>query len=70
MNSMIYRGDFDDLSDMVYNTLDGETVLSSVDISQLIELEIFKKTDVFILKWMIDRLEHDDLDARLSSCCS
>ena len=66
MNSMIYRGDFDGLSDMVYSTLDGETVLSSVDISQLIELEIFKKTDVFILKWMIDRLEHDDLDARLN----
>lgn len=66
MNSLIFKINFDVLSDMVYSTLSGDTVLDKINVSDYAELELFKKTDVFILKWLIDRLESEDTAAKLN----
>ncbi|MHC1732016.1 MAG: BREX-1 system phosphatase PglZ type A [Bacteroidales bacterium] len=66
MNSLIFKDTFDALSDMVYNTLDGDAIFDKLNVNDYSELEIYKKTDIFILKWLIERLESEDTDARLN----
>lgn len=66
MNSLIFKDSFDELSDLVYNTLNGDAVFEKLNISDLAELEIFKKVDVFLLKWLIERLENEDSDAKVN----
>ena len=66
MNRLIYKDNFDELSDLVYNTLNGDAVFEKLNISDLAELEIFKKADVFLLKWLIERLENEDSDAKVN----
>lgn len=66
MNSVIFRDSFDKLSELTYNTVNIESVLKSFEVSSFAELEIFRKTDVFIIKWLIARLENEDTDAKLS----
>ena len=66
MNSVIYSERFDELSDMVYSDLNGEAVFDALGAQDLAELEIFRKADVYIIRWLIQRLEHEDKDAKLS----
>ncbi|NCC15933.1 MAG: BREX-1 system phosphatase PglZ type A [Clostridia bacterium] len=66
MNSVIFRDNFDKLSELTYNTVNIESVLKSFEVSSFAELEIFRKTDIFIIKWLIARLENEDTDAKLS----
>ena len=66
MNSLIFKDNFDVLSDMVYSTLGGDAVLEKLNVSDYVELELFKKTDIFILKWLVDRLESEDTAAKLN----
>lgn len=67
MNSMIYRDDFDTISDLVFKNLDGDSVFKKLEINDYAELEIFRKIDSWILSWMIERLENKDLDATLNN---
>ena len=66
MNSAIYKDKFDALSDMVYHTLNGDAVFDELDANDYSGLEIFKKVDISILKWMIERLESEDTVAKLN----
>lgn len=66
MNSLIFKGSFDGLSDLVYSTLNGDVVFEKLSVSDLAELEIFRKVDIFLLKWLIERLENEDTDAKLN----
>jgi len=66
MNSLIFKENFDVLSDMVYSTLNGDSVFDKLNVNDYSDLEIFKKTDIFILKWLIDRLEGEDTAAKLN----
>ncbi|MDD4583558.1 MAG: BREX-1 system phosphatase PglZ type A [Eubacteriales bacterium] len=66
MNSLIYKDKFDALSDMVYHTLNGDAVFNELDANDYSGLEIFKKVDISILKWMIERLEIEDTAAKLN----
>lgn len=66
MNSIIFKDSFDKLSELAYNTINIESTLQNFDVSSFVELEIFRKTDVFIIKWLIARLENEDTDAKLS----
>lgn len=66
MNSSIYKDSFDRLSSMVYSTLNFDSVLEKLNESSLTELELFSKTDIFIIKWLISRLEHEDTSANLN----
>lgn len=66
MNSVIYKSSFERLSDLVYSTLDGEMVFNKLQANELTEVEIFKKVDIFLMKWLLERLENEDTDAKLN----
>lgn len=66
MNSTVYKNSFDEISDMVYGTLSGDGVFENLNVSDLAEFEIFKKIDILLLKWLIERLENKDTDAKLN----
>lgn len=66
MNSLIYKDEFDALSDLVYSTLNGDDVLSKLDVDDYFQLELFRKVDIYILKWMIERLKSEDTAAELN----
>lgn len=66
MNSVIFKDSFDKLSELTYNTLNVDTTLQNFDVGNFAELEIFRRADTFIIKWLIARLENEDTDAKLS----
>lgn len=66
MNSIIYNDVFEELSQMTYNQLKGDTVFEGIDVEELIDCELFRKIDVFVIKWLIERLENEDIDAKLN----
>lgn len=66
MNSIIYNDVFEELSQMTYNQLKGDTVFERIDVEELIDCELFRKIDVFVIKWLIERLENEDVDAKLN----
>lgn len=65
MNSLIYYESFDDLSQMVYNNLKGEDIFRDLGTEDIVDCEIFLKIDIFIIGWLIERLENEDTDAKL-----
>lgn len=66
MNSSLYAERFDEISKEIWNTLDGKSVLSKIDLEALIECNIFAGVDEIIIDWMIERLENEDINAKLS----
>ncbi|MEK4535462.1 BREX-1 system phosphatase PglZ type A [Peribacillus sp. FSL K6-1552] len=66
MNSVIFKSSFERLSDLVFSTLDGETIFNKLQVNDLTEVEIFKKVDIFLMKWLLERLENEDTDAKLN----
>lgn len=66
MNSLIYKDKFDELSDIVFSDIKGDTVFEKLSIDDLAELEIFRKTDRYIIKWLLQRLENDDTQASIN----
>lgn len=66
MNSLLYAERFDEISKEIWNTLDGKAVLSKIDTEALIECNIFAGVDEILIDWMIERLENEDINAKLS----
>lgn len=65
MNSVLYKNDYDRLSDHVAKGLRIEENLSGVDVEDIIHCDTFAYFDQIILKWMIDRLVSEDMGAKL-----
>ena len=65
MNSLIYNENFDVLSQMVYDNLKGDDIFERLEPDNIVDCEIFRKVDIFIIKWLIARLENEDTDAKL-----
>jgi uncharacterized protein (TIGR02687 family) len=66
MNSLIYHKHFEDWSTMVYNNLKGDDVFSKFDPQDILHCGIFYKVDVYIIQWLIERLESEDIEAKLN----
>ena len=66
MNSLIYGNDFDSLSEKMYRTLDAESVLTSMLPEDLLDCSVFSGIDEILIRWIIGRLETEDVDARLN----
>lgn len=66
MNNSSYQERFDWLSEYVYNGVGGDQFLASFPTESIIECDVFKAVDEFIIKWMIERLEVEDTGAKLS----
>ena len=65
MNSYLYGGRFDEVSDIVYNAINGKEHFAKMDVSSLVECSLFAGIDDLILKWLVSRLENEDIGARL-----
>ena len=65
MNSYLYGNRFDEISDIVYNALNGTSYLAKMDVEVLIDCNIFAGVDELIINWLISRLENEDIGAKL-----
>ncbi len=66
MNSVLYGELFDRLSEQMYATLDAETVLHAMNPEDLLDCCAFAGVDKLLIHWMIERLEAEDIEARLN----
>lgn len=66
MNSLIYGKNFDSLSEQMYHALNAKNVLEAMKPEDLLDCSVFSEIDEILIKWIIGRLETEDIDAKLS----
>ena len=65
MNSVLYRKDYDRLSEYVSKGLRIEDNLAKIDVEDVVHCDTFKCFDEMVIKWIVDRLLSEDVGARL-----
>ena len=65
MNNILYRDDYDRLSEYVSDQLHLEQVMSGIDAEAVVRCDTFAYFDKMILKWLVDRLLSEDVGAKL-----
>ena len=65
MNNVLYRGDYDRLSDQVARGLKLEDHFLKYDLDDMVHCDTFTYFDDSILKWMVERLISEDVGAKL-----
>ena len=66
MNSTLYGESFDRISDYVYDTLDLGKHLRKMQTEDVSECGLFADIDNIIIDWLIERLENEDVTAKLN----
>lgn len=66
MNSSIYMESFRKISDEVYKAVDGQAVFKDYDIKDLMNLDVFKDIDKYIITWSIERLLDENLNIEVN----
>lgn len=66
MNSYLYSSRYDEISDTVYNAINGKTHLAKMEIEALVDCNIFAGVDELIIAWLVGRLESEDVGAKLN----
>lgn len=66
MNSYLYGKRYDEISGLIYSTINGKTYLSKMEIDNIVDCNIFAGVDELIVAWLIARLENEDVGARLN----
>ena len=66
MNSYLYSSRFDDISDIIYNAINGRNYLEKMDVEALVDCNIFSGVDELLINWIIARLENEDIGAKLA----
>ncbi|MBK0347254.1 BREX-1 system phosphatase PglZ type A [Aerococcaceae bacterium zg-ZJ1578] len=66
MNSMLYADRFDEISKEIWDILGAKAILSKMETETLIDCSIFAGIDDIVVDWMINRLENEDVNAKLS----
>ncbi len=65
MNSILYREDYDRLSEHIAAGLKVETNLSKYPVEDLVHCDTFSYIDELVLNWLTERLVSEDLGAKL-----
>lgn len=65
MNSYVYGEHFDSISAMTFDALNAASHLAKMPTESLLECNVFAGVDTILIKWMVERLENEDIDARL-----
>lgn len=66
MNSYLYGERFDEISAIIWNGLNASSYLSKMPPEAIADCNLFSGIDTLLIKWMIDRLESEDVDAKLN----
>lgn len=67
MNNILYRGEFDLLSDKVFININGENLFKNLSIEDIVDLDIFRFIDKKIIDWIVDRLLDENLNASIDN---
>lgn len=65
MNSILYREEFDVLSEDIFASINGENLFKEYLVEDLIDLDLFEYIDKRIISWIIDRLLDENLNANV-----
>ena len=65
MNSYLYGDRYDEVSDIIYNALNAKTHFAKMEVESLCDCNIFAGIDEIIVNWLIQRLESEDIGAKL-----
>lgn len=65
MNSSVYGEKFDEISNIIYKTIDGHKNLLKIPFEYLTDCFIFKGIDEILISWLVARLENEDTAAKL-----
>lgn len=65
MNSSVYGDRFDELSEIIYDTINGHNNFVNIPMERLADCFIFKGIDEILVSWLITRLEVEDTGANL-----
>ena len=66
MNSYLYGFQVDEISEIVYNAINGKEYFDKMDVGILVECNIFSRVDELLINWMIGRLENKDIGVKLN----
>lgn len=66
MNSTLYGESFDRISEYVYRTLDADKLLRKMLPDDIVDCHLFAGIDDIIIDWMVERLENEDIAAKLN----
>ena len=66
MNSYLYGSRFDEISEIIYNAINGRNYLEKMEVEALVDCNIFSGVDELLINWMIARLENEDIGAKLA----
>ena len=66
MNSYLYGTRFDEISELIYNTINGKNYLEKMEAETLVDCNIFAGVDKLLISWIIGRLENEDIGAKLN----
>lgn len=65
MNSILYRNEFDCLSEGVYRDIHGEELFEDFLVEDIVELDIFRFVDKEIIEWIVARLLDENLNVTI-----
>lgn len=65
MNSYLYGGRYDEISEIIFNAINGKTHFNKLAVEDLANCNVFAGIDELIIKWLIARLENEDIGAKL-----
>lgn len=66
MNSYLYGSRFDEISEIIYNAINAKNYLEKMETEALVDCNIFAGVDELIINWIINRLENEDIGAKLN----
>lgn len=66
MNSYLYGTRFDEISEIIYNAINGKNYLEKMEVETLVACNIFAGVDELLISWIIGRLENEDIGAKLN----
>ena len=66
MNSYLYSQRFDELSEYIYSIINSNGYLEKMEPEAIVDCTIFAGIDSLLIDWVINRLESEDIGARLA----
>lgn len=66
MNSYLYGTRFDEISEMIYQAINGTNYLEKMEVEALVDCNLFAGVDEILIHWIIGRLENEDIGAKLN----